>query len=154
MTMTTKTQSAIPAALIALLLCLGALRLLMACNSFKEHARDIAETIIDCTVENSTEITAEFGPLVDAALRAATRPDGSIDWAPLEAASKRFTAKAGGCVLAAAVAKALAPAAPVDPAAPQSSPLEVDRVALRAGFDRIRAAQFGGARFKTAEGLL
>lgn len=139
--------------LVATVGVLAVAALIVACASIRREAKAVAGDVVDCTTAHAHQLTEQFGPLVDDMIRAATQPDGRIDWAPIRAATKSFAVDAGGCVLAAAVLRALtAPAA--DPAAPQLAPHAPDQALLRAGFDDLRRERFGGVRFRTELGEL
>lgn len=123
------------------------------CAATKREVRDVADDIVDCTAANAQQLTAQFGPLIDSLLRAATQPDGRIDWVPIKAATKGFAWDTGACVLAEIVARALRP--PVeDPTAPKISPLVADPAELRSGFDELRRELWDGRRFRTKHGVL
>lgn len=137
---------------------IGALCFAIGCSAAKQGARAVAGDVVDCTIGVAKQHSDEYGTLIEAVLRGATRGDGSVDWSTVKAATKGFGVQTGGCVLATVVGR-LATAGHRKPA-PQgllgdaAGPPEPDPTALVAGFAAARAELFGGARFKTAAGEL
>lgn len=122
-----------------------------ACTWLKSEGAVAKKAAIDCTTSTAHDAIKQFGPIVDALLVQATTPDGKVNWQPVKDLGKGLGAELGGCVLATVVAHELAPAPP-DPNAPKAAELVLDAASLRAGFNEIRNAQFGGATFKTDAG--
>jgi hypothetical protein len=130
--------------------------LLTACSScswLQSESKEVAGDVVDCTTAQAKELGTQFGPVVDELLTNATGNDGSVDWTRIRTATKSFALDTGACVLASAVARALAPKTS-DPNAPQAAGLEVDVVALRQGFEQLRNEAYGGKSFKTELGVL
>lgn len=147
-------SGAINLALMQLLVCIAAafaLATSVGCGWLKRESKAVAAAFADCTKGQAKAAVDELAPLADAALSQAIDPDGKVQWGPIVDWSKRFTTNIGGCVLADAVARALAPPSD-DPNAPKSSPLVVDRASLRDGFRALAVERFGGVTFKTANG--
>jgi hypothetical protein len=126
----------------------------VSCAQVKDEGKQLAHDVIDCTTANAHTLTDQFAPVVDSLLRHATGGDGSIDWAPVRAATKSFAQAAGGCVLATVIARLMRPRPAADPSAPLAAPLEVDQAALLAGFGDLRRELFPGKRFLTDLGEL
>jgi hypothetical protein len=82
-------------------------------------------------------------------LRAAVRPDGSVDWPAIRAAAAGFGLQTGACTLAAVVARRIEP----QPAGLRatSAPRGDE---LRAGWEALRRDLWGGRRFKVAGGVV
>lgn len=119
----------------------------------KESKTSLGKDVINCLDAEQSKAIGAFAPVVDALLVEATGGDGQIDVQRLKAGTKSMTAEVGGCVLADAIARALAPK-PADPNAPKSSPLEADRSLLRAAFEILRADQLAHKVFRTAYGVI
>lgn len=130
-----------------------ALVAIAACGWLGSETKATAKDLVDCTKGEAKQVTAELGPVVDVLLVNAIDPSSKVQWAPIEDIAKKFSADVGGCLLADAVTRALAPA-PADPAAPKSSPLVVDQASLRDGFAAYKARTFPGKAFKTDHGAL
>lgn len=124
-----------------------------SCDKLKSTATLGGKILVDCTKHETARVVDQLAPLAEKILVDAIDPDGKVDWQPVKDLAKGFTADVGGCVLSDVVARALKPSPP-DPDAPQSSPLQVDRDALAAGFAELKADLFGGVTFKTASGEL
>lgn len=124
-----------------------------ACQDVKDAGSGLKSAAVDCTRAETLKVAGELGPVVEHVLTEAVTPDGHIDWAPVKDLAKGFTVDVGGCVLASVVARVLHPA-PASPGAPQSSPLAIDREALRAGFGKLKGELFGGVTFRTPDGEL
>lgn len=133
--------------LCALILCA------CTCGTIKEGARDTLGDVVDCTIADVKSHTNQYGPLLEATIRAATSDAGAVDWTSVKDATKGLAARTGMCVLATVVARAMTPT-PATPGAPQSSALQPDPASLRKGFDAIRAEQAPGVTFKTEAGTL
>ena len=127
--------------------------MLVGCDPLKRAAKVGAGIVIDCTKTEVVKVTNEMAPMVDSLLIESVDGDGAINWDPVKDAAKRWTAEVGGCILADAVQRALRPQ-PVDPKAPQSSPLDIDKAALMQGFAAFKAEQFGAVTFTTAAGSI
>lgn len=124
---------------------------LASCNTIKDHARDVAGDVVDCTISTVKEHSDQYGPLVEQMIRDAVSPDGTVDWPRVRAASNGLALETGGCVLAQVIARMLAPPAD-DPNAPQISALVAAPEPLRAGWEELRRERFGGKRFQLAGG--
>jgi len=123
-----------------------------SCSWFKREASSVGHAVIDCTAENATKLTSQFGPTVDMLLlNVADSNTGQLDWAPLKAAGRAFATDAAKCVLANVIASHLK--APVE-GGPQSSPVQLDAAALRTGFADLSRELYGGQSFKTKDGVL
>jgi hypothetical protein len=121
----------------------------MAAGCSSQQRRSVAEDVIDCTIDVARAHSAEYGAIVEAALRAAVRPDGSVDWAAVRAAATGMTAEVGACTLAAVVVRMLEPSANGARAAPGPRGDE-----LRAGWEALRRELWGGRRFRVEGGVL
>lgn len=161
-TMTVRLQDPGPGTLAALLLTaaifIGTAAVIGAagCGPVREAAREAVSSTIDCTVGNAAELAPYVIPFAESVLRAATQPDGRVDWSQLRALLTRSTdghayepgrpLPAGievvSCAIAAAVMRSRAPAS------------IVARTAVDPGFEGLRAEVLGGRSFKTAQGTL
>lgn len=130
---------------MALLALAGAVWLNVGCGATTKRLKGV---VIDCTTENSTTLTREFGPTVDALLRAATQPDGRMDWSIIRAAAKSFGLDTGACVLANAIA-GITSQQTSGASAMSTSPLRT-----REEFRALSVELFDGHTFRTANGDL
>jgi hypothetical protein len=113
---------------------------------------DFAGDVVDCARAADPKASAELGPLIEALLlQTVTGKD--LDWNAVKQLALNFSPELGGCLIAEATARLLAPRAP-DPAAAKSGGVVLDPGALRAGFRELAAARFGGLRFATHGGVL
>lgn len=124
------------------------------CGPVREQSSAVAGDVVDCTTVTAKKHAAEYGALLEAALRAATSPDGRVDWAAIRAAAASFSAETGGCALAAVIQRLLAPPAPTAPAAFAQLPPPLDAAALRDGFAELERELWGGRKFRTELGML
>lgn len=131
--------------LMAILALLAAVWLTVGCGATTKR---LGGVVIDCTTENSTTLTREFGPTVDALLRAATQPDGRMDWSQIRSAAKSFGLDTGACVLANAIA-GITSQQTSGAAAMATSPQRT-----RAEFRALSLELFGGHTFRTTNGDL
>lgn len=109
--------------------------------------RAAIESVVDCTIGVGKQHADEYSALIEQVLRAATSPDGSVDWTVVRAAAVGFGLETGGCAIAAAVVRLLA--APPGYRAGSPAPSTV-----RAGWELLRAEQLGGRRFRVAGGAV
>lgn len=124
---------------------------LASCSPVRQHARDTAGAVVDCTTETARAHATEYGTLLEQVLRAATAPDGSIDPEPLKAAAATFGLETGACSLATVIARAMSVDEPQGLlAAP--GPSRAER--LREAWEAVRAERFGGARFRVEGGAV
>lgn len=128
------------------------------CGPVREKGRDVVSGLVDCTVGNAAELAPYVIPFVESVLKAATQPDGKVDWSQLRALLTRSTdghayepgrrLPAGlevvSCALATVVLKSRAPAGLVARTVPAGDP----------GFEDLRATMLGGMVFKTTAGAL
>lgn len=131
--------------IMAIIALLGAVWLNLGCGA---TAKRLGGVVIDCTTENSTTLTREFGPTVDALLRAATQPDGRMDWSIIKSAAKSFGLDTGACVLANAIA-GITSQQTSGSAAMATSPQRT-----RAEFRALSLELFDGHTFRTTKGDL
>lgn len=136
---------------VALMIVIGALAIAAASCNMKNEIKQAGRALVDCTKAESARAVRELGPVVDALLVSTVGGGTRVDFKPLESLAKGWSLDLGGCIVADAVARALAPT-PEDPGAPRSSELEVDRKALAADFAAFKARSFAGASFKLANG--
>jgi hypothetical protein len=131
------------------LLCAIAVLGLAACGWLRSESRETAKNVVDCTSAEVVGLRKQFAPVVEDLIVQATHDDGSVDWSRIKHATRGFAVSSGLCVLAHVVQRSLVP---VQKAldAPQSSALEADPGALRAGFRELA----GGRTFKTELGDL
>lgn len=130
---------------MAILALLGAVWLNVGCGA---TAKRLGGVVIDCTTSNSTTLTREFGPTVDALLRAATQPDGRMDWSIIKEAAKSFGLDTGACVLANAIA-GITSQRTTGASAMSTSPAQT-----RAEFRALSIELFNGNIFHTGNGNL
>lgn len=123
--------------------------LLTSCGATQTAIANTKHDVIDCTTKEAVSRIGEFGSMVDDVLVNATAGDGSLDKDRVKSAVKGFATDSARCVLADAIARALAPKAD-DPNAPKSSPLETDPAALRALLDELG----DGKTYHTPNGTL
>lgn len=123
--------------------------LLTSCGATQTAIANTKRDVIDCTTKEAVSRIGEFGSMVDDVLVNATAGDGSLDKDRVKSAVKGFATDSARCVLADAIARALAPKAD-DPNAPKSSPLETDPAALRALLDELG----DGKTYHTPNGTL
>lgn len=134
---------------IAILALLGSVWLNIGCGATaKRLAKQAGKLVIDCTAENSTTLSREFGPTVDALLRVATLPDGRMDWSIIKEAAKSFGLDTGGCVLANAIARITS-----QPTSGASA-MATSPQRTRAEFHALSVELFGGHMFRTTNGDL
>lgn len=124
---------------------------IIACSQAKDTARKIADKVVDCAAENSPDITAQIAPLIDSVIRAARKPDGTVDWEPVKAALRLFAINTAGCVGTESVLR-LAQIG-TDPTA-RSLIGAPDPEELRRGWEQVRQEMFPGVKFKTSIGTL
>lgn len=123
------------------------------CAAAHGPGKRLAASFVDCMAPDVVPVIAEYAPAMKEAIAGAITNTGKFDREKLRATASSLKTAAGQCVFAAAfdelvrtVAKAL------DPAAPQSSPLDVDLADARATFDEVRTEHFGGATFRLETG--
>lgn len=104
-------------------------------------ARTAGSAVIDCVAADRAKIDAL---IVD--LGTKTRPDGTRDWAAIEADAIGAGVAIGGCALAEFVESYLAPS--------QGVKAPSDGLAARQTLEDFRATKAGGATFKTQHGAL
>jgi hypothetical protein len=138
--------------LLLLALAAGVAMALAGCSSVNKAAHGVASAFEDCTVGPAKQVVHEAGPLMDIALVQAIGNGGKFDPTPIKGVAANFTAQVGGCLFADAVTRAVK--AFDDPSAPRSSPLDVDKASLLAGFAALNAERFGNTTFHTASGDL
>lgn len=129
------------------------------CGPVKEVSRDVAGNVVDCGATQLGELVAHVLPFVQSAIKAATQPDGRIEWSHVRALVDQSTdgtpyapgkplpvgVQIIGCAVAATVGEA--------PAAPTASLIPaITAEAVRSDWEGLRAYAFGGYRFKTAAG--
>lgn len=132
----------------------AALAVVLSGCSWLSSQGSIAKTaVVDCTKGQLRTVVEQFAPVLDALLVQAVTPDGKVNWQPLEGVTKNLGVAEGGCVLSDVVAQELHPK-PTAPGAPKASELVLDAASLRAGYEQIRKAQFGGAVYVTSAGPL
>jgi hypothetical protein len=94
-------------------------------------------------------------PLVETVLRAATSPDGTVDWTRIRSAASSLGLETGGCALAETVARLSSTPAPTPGVAMQAVTTGApDPASLRAGLAELEYAIWGGRRFSTSAGVL
>lgn len=118
-----------------------------SCATMKEQGRAVAGDVIDCMTEQAKQLDQQFGPVVDALLQHATQSDGNLDWSMVKDRTKQLALDSGRCVLARAVARFVKPYEPA-PGTPQAAGLDVDTVAVRAGWRELA----GGKTYRTPDG--
>lgn len=107
--------------------------------------------IVDCAKPATVAIINELSPMVESTLIEYVDGDGKIDWSGFKDAGQRWTANLGGCLVSSVVDRLMKPPSN-DPNAPKSSNVEIDREALRQGFEQWKALRFGGVTFELANG--
>lgn len=130
---------------MAIIALLSAVWLTIGCGATTKR---LGGVVIDCTTENSTTLTREFGPTVDALLRVATQPDGRMDWSIIKAAAKSFGLDTGACVLANAIAGI------TSQQTPGASAMATSPQRTRAEFRALSLELFEGHTFRTMKGDL
>lgn len=123
-----------------------------SCSSAQRRA--VAEDVVDCTIDVARAHSAEYGALVEAALRAAVRSDGTIDWTAIRTAAAGFGLQTGACALAAVVARLLTTPEASAPELLPAAPPGPRGVELRAGWERLRRELWDGRRFRVEHGVL
>lgn len=131
--------------------------LLISCSWFKSEAKHIAGNIVDCTTSKAKAAIKQYAPIVEHVVVMSLDAAGKAQWdiikdttsgldAPDVSAAERAI---GGCVIQSVINRLLDPF--LDPDAPASSPLEVDKADLARGWDELRAQRYRGALFKGAQ---
>lgn len=143
--------------MIRLLLSIVLAASLVACSScswLQSEAKEVRGDIVDCTTAGAIALAHQFGPLAEEVITQATSDDGKVDWTRVKETAKSLAKDTGACVIASVVARALTPRPATALGVPQSQSLELDRAALRAGWDELAAELYGGMKYKTQHGLL
>lgn len=117
----------------------------MAWSCSSAQRRAVIDDVVDCTIGVAAEHAAEYEDILEHVIRAATSPDGHVDWARVRAAAIGFGAGTGACALAAAVGRLL------EHQGLSAAPGEAE---LRAGFERLRGELWGGRRYRIAGGAV
>lgn len=111
----------------------------------------VKSDVVDCTKNEISGLTKQFGPLVDSLIIAGLdQSTGKLNWDPIKTATKDFAQDTGMCVLASSVQRVLRAGKP----GASLSPLKVDEASIMSGFDAVRSEKAPGKKFKTAEGAL
>lgn len=103
--------------------------------------------VTDCAVAVAPAELEKARPVVEAAIANATRPDGSIDVAPLLDVARTMSLAVGGCAIAEGLTQALAAKPPTF--APRTGPAPEDRT-----WAQVKAAQYPGRGFRLASGAV
>ncbi|MGN6103746.1 MAG: hypothetical protein ACTHU0_01455 [Kofleriaceae bacterium] len=143
-----RASGATSTALLVALLAVGG----TGCRWLERTSGPLAAAVIDCMTPAARQAIGEFGPALSTVLRDATGSDGSVDWEPVRASALPLKSAASQCVIAAVVDAAMRPTEPA-PGAPQAAPLRWDPVALREGWEALRA-DLGGASYRLPSGVL
>lgn len=123
----------------------------LGCAWWASEKSGVAGDAINCLKSDASTAIKEFGPAIGSLVTLLTGGDGSIDTAGLKSATSGFAENVGGCVLADAFARAIAPGAgSAGSGAPKSSALVLSPTAARAAM----ASLYPGKHFHTAAGDL
>jgi hypothetical protein len=141
----------LPVALLVLLF--GAVALSSGCSWFKSTGKRAAQSYVDCMQPAAIKLAIELKPTFRDLLKNATQNDGKIDWTPVRAAASSLTTPATRCAFSTVVAEAMR-AVKNAASGVMSSPLDVDKADLAAGFESIRADFYGGETYKLESGTL
>lgn len=116
------------------------------CATTKQAATSTLGAVVDCTTGSAPALIEQFGPLAVEVIRAATKPDGTVDLEPFEATAEGALWDVAGCVWAHAFHQ-VAQGADVARFAPTPAVTP-----LQATWERIRHESLGGRRFRLADG--
>lgn len=130
---------------------------LAACSLFKREVKSLAGNVVDCAGDEAKAAIDQYGPTVEHVVVTSLDAAGRADWEAIKSATSGFEAPTlgdakralTGCVMQAVITRLLDPV--IDPDAPASSPLEVDKAELAHGWDQLREQRYGGAIFKGAQ---
>lgn len=130
---------------------------LASCAWLKGETRKAAADVVDCTTAKAKAAITQYAPTVETVVIDSIDAAGQADWQKIKSATSGLSAPSlddvtraiGGCVMQAAINRILDPI--VRAGAPASEPIAVDRARLAAGWDEVRAKNFGGVHFKGAQ---
>jgi hypothetical protein len=135
--------------IVPVLLFLGAVAVvaLWSCVGVQRAAR-ATSSLVDCTTSTAQAHAAEYGSLLEAAIRAATSPEGQVDREALRSAVGGLALETGWCAAERTVARILA-SFPVLRVAPGG----YDPAAgLREAWEAVRSERWQGKRFQLQDG--
>lgn len=115
------------------------------CTATKQAATRTVDAVVDCTTGSAPALIEQFGPLAVEVIRAATKPDGTVDLKPFEATAEGALWDVAGCVWAHAFHQVAQGAGAAGFAPMPTTPLQ-------ATWERIRHESLGGRRFRLADG--
>jgi hypothetical protein len=119
-----------------------------SCVGVQRAARSTASSLVDCTTSSARAHAAEYGSLLEAAIRAATSPEGQVDRVALKGAVQGLALETGWCAAELTVARILS-SFPVLRVAPGG----YDPAAgLREAWEAVRSERWEGKRFRVGEG--
>jgi hypothetical protein len=119
-----------------------------SCTSARQLARSTASSLVDCTTSTARAHAAEYGSLLEAAIRAATSPEGQVDRAALKGAVQGLALETGWCAAERTVARILS-SFPVLRVAPGGYD---PAASLREAWAAVRSERWEGKRFRVGEG--
>jgi hypothetical protein len=110
--------------------------------------------VVDCTVGAAAQNADELGPVLEQVIRDTTAPDGVVDWTRVRGAAEALGWDVAQCGLAAAVTRLLAPADPSVAVRSLAVTPQPSEASVREGWERLRAVDLGGRRYRVNGGVL
>jgi hypothetical protein len=119
-----------------------------SCTPARHVTRATASDLVDCTTSTARAHAAEYGSLLEAAIRAATSPEVQVDKAALKGAVSGLALETGWCAAELTVARTLSsfPALRVAPGGYDPA------AGLREAWEAVRGERWEGKRFRVGEG--